>query len=124
GGERYVLRIHRAGAPSLEKVSSELAWLAALRRDTALEVPAPVATRGGELLSLVAGGGLPQPSVCVVFRWLPGRRLRHGLTPRAMEQVGELMARLQNHAAGWQRPPGFMRGRVEWAMASARTPPA
>ena len=122
-GQRCVLRIHRAAAPSVDKVSSELAWLAALRRDTDLEVPAPVATRGGQLLSLVAGGGLPQPSICVLFRWLPGRRLRHGLTPRAMEQVGELMARLQNHAAGWQRPPGFARNRVDWPIASARTLP-
>jgi Ser/Thr protein kinase RdoA (MazF antagonist) len=122
-GERYVLRLHRQGAPNVEKVSSELAWLAALRRDTALEVPAPVATRGGQLLSLVADAGLPQPSIGVLFRWLPGRRLRHGLTPRALEQVGELMARLQNHAAGWHRPPDFVRNRVDWPVASARALP-
>src|SRR6185503_9075327 len=91
--------------------------------DTELEVPAPVAARDGRLLSLVAGGGLPQPSIGVLFRWLPGRRLRHGLTPRALEQVGELMARLQNHAAAWPRPPGFVRGRVDWPSASARALP-
>ena len=46
-GKRYVLRIHRAGTPTVESVGAELAWLAALRRDTALEVPAPVPTRDG-----------------------------------------------------------------------------
>src|SRR5689334_8273934 len=44
-GQRYVLRIHRAGTPTVASVGAELAWLMALRRDTNLEVPAPVETR-------------------------------------------------------------------------------
>lgn len=119
-GQRYVLRIHRAGTPTVHSVGSELAWLAALRRDTLLEVPAPVPTRAGPLLTVAAAPGVPSPHICVLFRWLPGRRLRHGLTPLRMERVGELMARLQNHAAQWERPPGFVRSRVDWPIEGAR----
>ena len=46
-GERYVLRIHRAGTPGVDTVWSELQWLAAITRDTTLEVPVPIATRSG-----------------------------------------------------------------------------
>ena len=44
-GQPYGLRIHRAGTPTVDTVGSELAWLAALRRDTTLQVPDPVPTR-------------------------------------------------------------------------------
>ncbi|HET6261194.1 MAG TPA: phosphotransferase, partial [Chloroflexia bacterium] len=122
-GQRYVLRIHRAGTPTVESVGAELAWLTALRRDTTLEVPAPVPTRAGPLLTLAAAPGVPRPHICVLFRWLPGRLLRHGLTPRHMERTGELMARLQNHASQWGSPPGFARGRVDYPIEAARWMP-
>jgi Ser/Thr protein kinase RdoA (MazF antagonist) len=122
-GARYVLRINRAGAPTVETVGSELAWLAALRRDTALEVPAPVATRTGSLLTVADAPGVAHPHICVLFRWMPGHLLRHGLTPRRMERVGVLMAQLQDHATHCQRPPGFTRGRVDWPVAMGRTLP-
>ncbi|MDQ2807788.1 MAG: phosphotransferase, partial [Chloroflexota bacterium] len=119
-GQRYVLRIHRAGTPTVASVGAELAWLAALRRDTSLEVPAPVPTRSGALLTVAAVPGVVQPHICVLFRWLPGRLRRRGLTPQQMERVGVAMAQLQNHARGWQRPPDFARGRVDWPIERAR----
>lgn len=119
-GQRYVLRIHHAGTPTVETVGAEFSWLAALRRDTLLEVPVPVPTRDGPLLTVAATPGVPQPHICVLFRWLPGQRLRHGLTARHMERVGEVMACLQNHAAQWERPQEFVRGRVDWPIEAAR----
>jgi len=119
-GQRYVLRIHRTGTPTVETVGAELAWLAALRRDTPLEVPAPVPTRAGPLLTVASTPGVPRPHICVLFRWMPGRRLRRGLTPRHLERVGELMAYLHTHAAQWELPQGFTRGRVDWPIESAR----
>jgi Ser/Thr protein kinase RdoA (MazF antagonist) len=119
-GARYVLRIHRAGTPAVETVWSELEWLAAITRDTALEVPAPIATRSGSLLTVAEVGGVVAPHICVLFRWLPGKQIRRGLTPGQMERVGELMAQLQNHAAQWQRPDGFVRGRVDYPVKSAQ----
>ncbi|MDQ3929550.1 MAG: phosphotransferase [Chloroflexota bacterium] len=122
-GERYVLRIHRAGAPTVESVGAELAWLQALRRDTNLEVPDPVQTRTGTLLTVAQAATVPSPHICVLFRWLNGRQVITGLTPTHMERSGALMARLQKHAAQFGPPLGFDRGRVDYPVERARRLP-
>lgn len=119
-GQRYVLRIHRAGAPTVESVGAELAWLQALRRDTNLEVPAPVATRIGPFLTVAATPNAHAPHICVLFRWLTGRRVDAGLAPAHLERTGALMARLHDHAAEFGPPPGFARGRVDVLVEAAR----
>ena len=119
-GERYVLRIHRAGTPTVETVWSELQWLVAITRDTLLEVPVPIETRSGSLLTVAEVMGVVAPHICVLFRWLPGKQIRRGLTPGRMERVGELMAQLENHGAQWERPRGFVRGRVDYPVKSAQ----
>lgn len=118
-GERYVLRIHTTystalyPAHSLEVVRSELAWLAALQRDTDLVVPDPVPTRDGALLTVVEVEGVPEPRICVLFRWVEGRFLSKGLAPTHLERVGEFMARLHNHSEQFALPDGFKRGEVD-----------
>ena len=119
GGRRYVLRISRSGTPTVERVGAELAWLAALRRDTHLGVPAPVPTRDGPLLTVATAQGVP-PSICVLFGWLDGRILNASLAPAHLERVGELMAALQNHAALFGPPRAFARGRVDGLTEAAR----
>jgi Ser/Thr protein kinase RdoA (MazF antagonist) len=123
-GARYVLRITRPGKNTVEGVRSEMMWLTALRRDTALGVPAPVPTRTGELLTVAAADGVPEPRTCVVFRWVMGRFLNEGLTPRHLAQVGAFIARLHDHAAGFTPPAGFRRGypdRVDDAVIADNT---
>jgi Ser/Thr protein kinase RdoA (MazF antagonist) len=122
-GQSYVLRIHRAGTPTVESVSAELAWLKALRRDTDLEVPDPVPTRADTLLTVATTAGVPTPHICVLFRWLNGRQIDAGLTPTHLERAGALMARLQDHAAQFGPPPGFSRGRVDYPVEMARNLP-
>jgi Ser/Thr protein kinase RdoA (MazF antagonist) len=119
-GQRYVLRVHSGSARTAESVGAELAWLAALRRDTDLEVPTPIPTNDGPLLTVASSPGVPTPHICVLFRWLDGRRLDVGLKPRHIERAGELMARLQDHATRWRPSPGFLRGRVDWPIEGAR----
>jgi Ser/Thr protein kinase RdoA (MazF antagonist) len=122
-GQRYVLRIHRSGTPTTESVGAELAWLQALRRDTDLEVPQPVPTRTGTILTVATAPGVPTSHICVLFRWLNGRKVDAGLTPGHMELTGAVMARLQDHAVLFGQPPGFARGRVDWPVESARRLP-
>jgi Ser/Thr protein kinase RdoA (MazF antagonist) len=112
-GDQYVLRIHHPGQTSVAAVRSELLWLAALREEIGLPVPEPVPNREQELVTVVAHPGVPQPRLCVLFRWVEGRFLYRGLTPAHLSQVGNLMARLQDHAAHWKRPAGFTRHRVD-----------
>jgi Ser/Thr protein kinase RdoA (MazF antagonist) len=113
GGARYVLHIHRSGSPTVERIGAELTWLAAIRRDTNLEVPDPVPTRTGALLTVAATPGVPAPHICNLFHWLPGTRRLSGLLPSHLERVGELTAHLHDHAIAFGPPPGFARGRVD-----------
>jgi Ser/Thr protein kinase RdoA (MazF antagonist) len=118
-GDRYVLRIHRTtGDPfhpprSPAEVRSEMEWLSAIRRETGLAVPEPVATVDGALVTSAEAEGVPAPRICVLFRWQPGRFLDAGLTPSHLERVGAFMARLQDHAIGFTPPAGFSRWRIE-----------
>jgi Ser/Thr protein kinase RdoA (MazF antagonist) len=118
-GERYVLRIHRP-LRTVEAVRSEMTWLAALRRETDFVVPEPIPTRAGDLLTVASLEGIPEPRICVLFRWIDGRFLDSRLTPSHMERVGAFMARLQFHGAQFQRPEGFMRGRLDNLTDQAR----
>jgi Ser/Thr protein kinase RdoA (MazF antagonist) len=120
-GERYVLRIQRTGGPSAAMVSSELAWLAALRRDTDLVVPEPVSTRDGALSTVVECEGVPEPRICVLYRWVDGRFAGDRLTAAHLARVGVFAARLQVHGAGFARPAGFDRGPVDHVTSFGRT---
>lgn len=117
-GERYALRLYRqSGNPwhpvrTASEVASEMAWLAALRRDTDLVVPEPAPNRGGSLLTFVTVAGRPEARICVLLRWVEGRFRNAGLTPRQMERVGAFMARLHEHALAFSPPEGFVRHRV------------
>lgn len=118
-GERYVLRIHRTShSPSHPKrtpteVRSEMIWLAALNQAIGPVAPAPVATLDGELLTVVEVRGVPEPRICVLFRWVQGRFFDTRLAPAHLEQVGRFMAGLHGHAEQFVPPEGFVRGRTD-----------
>jgi Ser/Thr protein kinase RdoA (MazF antagonist) len=76
---QFLLRVHGADrhGPQLDSraaIAAELAWLAALRRDTQLAVPEPMPTTDGGFTTLVHAVELPQPRVCSLLRWLDGKR--------------------------------------------------
>jgi Ser/Thr protein kinase RdoA (MazF antagonist) len=111
-GERFVLRIHRHPLKTPEIVRSELTWLAALQQ-TDLVVPSPVRTRNGDLLTVATAAGVPEPRICVLFRWMRGRFLDDQLTPAHLERVGAFMARLHICGAQFRPSEGFVRGRLD-----------
>jgi Ser/Thr protein kinase RdoA (MazF antagonist) len=107
-GQKFVLRVCLPqGGHSLEEIRSEMVWLAALRRDTNLGVPEPLATRSGELVTTVQVEGVPEPRHCVAFGWVPGPDLADRLTLENVGKMGELSARLHAYAATFQPPEGF-----------------
>jgi Ser/Thr protein kinase RdoA (MazF antagonist) len=112
-GERYVLRIHRPSRKTVAEVRSEMMWLAALRQETNLVAPQPVPTRDGDLVIVRSVAGVPEPRMCVLLRWVPGRFVDDGLTPAHLERVGKFMARLHLSAAQFGPPDGFVRGRLD-----------
>jgi len=119
-GERFVLRIHRPEQHTTEAIRSELLWLTALHQDTKLYIPQPVLTKDGGLLTIAEVDGIPEPRVCVLFRWLTGRFLNRSLTPTHLERVGMFIGCLHEHTAQWSYPPHFVRGRVDNLTSTAR----
>jgi len=121
GGEAAsVLRINRPGVHTPATIASEMAWLQALRRDTGLGVPEPVAARDGALAVLAHAPGMPGPRVCVLVRHQPGRFVDERLTAANLRSVARLMAGLQEHGARWARPEGFARPRVDTLTTAAK----
>jgi Ser/Thr protein kinase RdoA (MazF antagonist) len=109
----YLLRINRPLVQTPDTIASEMAWLSALRRDTDLRVPEPVAARNGSFVVVVRDSGVPEPHVCVLLRWLDGRFINQRLTPAHLWRVGALAGQLQEHAASWKLPAEFLRPRVD-----------
>jgi Ser/Thr protein kinase RdoA (MazF antagonist) len=116
----YLLRINRPGVHTPDTIDSEMAWLTALRRDTDLRVPEPVAAQDGQFCAVVRDPGVPQPRVCVLLHWLDGRFIDQGLTAEHLWRVGVLAGRLQEHASTWTPGSGFLRPRVDTLTAEAK----
>lgn len=113
-GQRYVLRVNLPGVRRLEQIRAEMAWLAALRRDTGLQVPRPVPNRSGELVTTAHAPGVPEPRHCALFGWLSGPLLAERLTPENLEQLGEITALLHRHARSFALPPGAGLDPLDW----------
>jgi Ser/Thr protein kinase RdoA (MazF antagonist) len=120
GGERYVLRIHYPALRTVEAVRSEMMWLAALRKETEFVVPEPIPTPDGDLLTVIRTAEVPEPRICVLFRWIPGRFLDTRLTTSHLARVGAFVAGLQIHGAQFNPPPAFVRGRLDYLTENAR----
>jgi Ser/Thr protein kinase RdoA (MazF antagonist) len=73
----------------------------------------PVPTRTGDLLTVTSIPKVPEPRLCVLLHWLPGRFLDAALMPRHLARVGAFTARLQNSGAQFIPPDGIVRGRLD-----------
>ncbi len=104
----YLLRLHGPGYQNDCAVDSELKWLHALS-DAGLPVPQPVATAKGELSVEISVPGVPEAQTCSLLRWVKGRMAMKRVRPWHLKAIGNLMARLHDHASGWRIPPGFVR---------------
>ena len=74
--------------------------------------PGPILTADRSPLAVVDAPGVPEPRICVLFRWSAGRFLDAGLTPSHLERVGGFIARLHDHAVHFAPPADFVRWRV------------
>lgn len=111
-GRRYILRLHRPDYQSPESIRSELFWLDALTRDTALSVPRPVRSLQGRLLEHASTQALPQGRHAVLFERLPGRMVGRTYGVPTMRKLGALLAQLHLHAQSLERPAWFARRRL------------
>jgi Ser/Thr protein kinase RdoA (MazF antagonist) len=115
-GQRYTLRIDPEPSDSrwLAMLEAEVVWLSALRRDTALAVPEPVATQDGALVHIVSADGVPGARLVTLLRWMPGRLIGRRATPGVLAQVGAFMAQLHRHTEQFALPDGATRPHTAW----------
>lgn len=116
-GERYALRVHRAGYHSDAELRSELQWMSALQ-SSGFDVPEIVNNRHGASFLTASHPGVPEPRQVDVFKWIEGTQLGNvtddmtsdaASLHKTFRTIGELAARLHNHSSTWPLPPGFTR---------------
>jgi Ser/Thr protein kinase RdoA (MazF antagonist) len=102
-GERLVVRVCLPEGRSDAELDAELAWLAALARDTDLTVPAV------RFSTRVATPDLPAGGRCIAFAWVQGRRCGDRPSRRLVADLGRVLATLHAHAEGFRPPDGSTR---------------
>ena len=108
-GKRYALRVHRTHYQTPRTITSEMQWLAALRRDTDIVVPKPRAGRDGEFIQRVSHEGVLGARCIVILEWVHGRFHGRNRGARYCRKVGELAGALHAHGRTWKRPSRFHR---------------
>ncbi|GHO85177.1 phosphotransferase enzyme family protein [Dictyobacter formicarum] len=103
-GGRFALHLCQKDGFDRGLWNSELQWLTALKRDTDLLVPEPIAARDGELMPEIRIEDVEQECVCLLFSWMPGRSIDSGLSPTLFERVGTFLARLHQYARQFVPP--------------------
>lgn len=120
GRRKYLLRLHKPKTVTLEDIRqqppailSELQWMDALRRQAGIPVPPVLPNRDGNLITLIAPAAGSPPLPCSLLGWVSGRAFEPTAedAPALARRLGELTARLHDHAAAWQPPEGFLRPR-------------
>ncbi|GLV53780.1 homoserine kinase [Dictyobacter sp. S3.2.2.5] len=117
GDGRFALHLFRKEGFDRVLWNSELQWLSALKRDTDLLVPEPIAARDGALMPEVRIEDVEEECVCLLLSWMPGRSVDSGLSPTLFERVGIFLARLHQHSRQFVPPEDFVRPRWDWQQA-------
>jgi Ser/Thr protein kinase RdoA (MazF antagonist) len=122
-----VLRVHRLGYHTEQEISSELAWMDALRAEAGVRTPRVLAAADGRRVVTVAEPGGTAVRHCVRFEFLPGTEPSAGLgsgpgaggvlTDGHFAELGEITARMHRHARDWRRPAWFTRFHWDYAAA-------
>jgi Ser/Thr protein kinase RdoA (MazF antagonist) len=102
-GDRLVVRVCLPDGRSDAELDSELAWLAALARDTDLTAPQ---TR---FSTHVATPDLPAGGRCIAFAWVQGRHCEQRPSRRLVADLGRVLATLHAHARRFRPPAAFIR---------------
>src|SRR6185437_12738121 len=99
------LRIYDLDSQSPAALRLQLRWLRAIRHDTDLVVPDPVADMNGDYVTPLRLDSSVQGSWCTLTRWVPGRRYfrRDGPSIETLRQVGRFMAQLHLHGIQFDR---------------------
>jgi Ser/Thr protein kinase RdoA (MazF antagonist) len=110
GAPAMVVRLHRPGyVGDTLNVESELVWIEAISRETAVTTPAPIRGHDGGLVQSFAGAG-GVAWTAVAFEYVDGRILEdHGDIAPHFTEIGRITAVLHEHSRAWSQPADFAR---------------
>lgn len=103
-----ILRVHRPGYHTRSEIESELAWIEALRANSVVDIPAPLAVSGGGHIASFDLKGEKRDVVAFAFMQGDEPSAEDDLVP-GFRKLGAINARLHAHAKAWRRPSGFVR---------------
>jgi Ser/Thr protein kinase RdoA (MazF antagonist) len=103
-GYQRVLRVGSPHSNSRANIEYEVAWLAALNRDTDIEVVTPIPTGYGTLIVDAKEPDSDNTRPCVLFSWVPGAPLADGAGSFGYRLLGRMCASLQEHGRTWTPP--------------------
>ena len=103
-----VLRVHRHGYHTEPAIASELAWMDALRAEAGVRTPRVLAATDGRRIVTAADEASGERRNCVRFEFLPGTE-PVGDSVEHFAELGEITARMHQHARHWERPAWFTR---------------
>ena len=121
-GGKVILRIHRVGYHSYAAINSELQWMAALRRDAGLETPEAIPSRDGAVIQTLVSAELRDPRHAVMSKFMTGHEPPEDELLAPFERLGEVSARMHEHAKRWPLPPGFTRHTWDYETALGSQP--
>lgn len=103
------VRVHRAGYHADIELRSHATWAEALAADGVVRTAPVVRTTDGDVVAHASHPSVPEPRQVTLLEWVPGVMLAEAGRSEVDQfgQVGELMARLHDHASRWRPPSGF-----------------
>ena len=117
----FILRAHRPHYHSRAEITSELAWIDALRAEQAALIPAPLSMTNGDRIADITIDG--ETRHLAAFAFMPGAEPTPADDLRPdFNRLGAITARLHQQALRWSRPAGFTR--KVWSLEAAIGPQA
>lgn len=98
------LRVDLHQEHSDQDIEVELTWLAAIARDTDLDICEFIPARNGSQSVYATAPGVPGQRRCVLFRWVPGKPLADNLSETGYMRLGKLSAGLHLHGQTFVPP--------------------
>ena len=103
-GTRYVLRVCTPGNHSPHDNQIEALWLEALAGAPEIRAPYLVAGCDGQTIRQVVTDSVTDGRRCMLFTWVPGKRMPYDAPAKDFEKVGVLLAQLHRQSATMSVP--------------------
>ncbi len=105
-----VLRVHRPGYHARNAVRTELAWMAALQKETGILTPQAIPTANGDYVVEVEDDHpLMEARFVDLFEFIEGKEPDEQSLKSSFYDLGRVTAGLHGHAKKWERPSYFER---------------